>query len=159
MLVNRRIQRREDFLAADLRPPVEAPPRPRLLELLDEDLDPERLEPEDFAPERAEDFFEEERPVDAARPVVRLEEPRPEDGPAVRPVDFADELRDEELRELEPDFFEEADFELDFLPAVDLLPVDLECDFELGLEVERLEDLPVREERDELLPRARAFSE
>ncbi len=159
-------------MAADLRPPVEAPPRPRLLELFDEDFAPERLEPEDLAPERVEDFFAEERPVDEARPVVRLEEPRPEDGPAVRPVDFADELRDDEprdvelppevdlLEELEPDLFDEADFDPDLFDA------DLECDFEFGLEPERLEllppreddELPVREEREELRPRARAFS-
>lgn len=152
-----------------MRPPVDAPERPRL-ELLDEDLDdPERLEPEDFAPERAEeDFFAEARPVvDEARPVVRLDEPRPEDGPAVRPVDFAEELRAEELRpeldlpeELGPDFLD-ADFELDLLPA------DLECDFELGLEEEPVAELPPREDFAELLPRddfeellplARAFS-
>jgi hypothetical protein len=154
---------------------VDAPERPRL-ELLDEDLDdPERLEPEDFAPERAEeDFFAEAPPpADEARPVVRLDDPRPEDGPAVLPVDFADELRADELRaaelrpaldlpeELGPDFFDEADFELD------LLPVDLECDFELGLEEEPVAELPPREDFAELLPRddfeellplARAFS-
>ncbi len=141
------------------------------MELFDEDFAPERFEPEDFAPERVdEDFFAE------ARPVVRFDEPRPEDGPAVRPVDFAEELRPEELRpdelppeepredeprdeelrlepdlpeELEPDPFDEADFELDFF-AVDLLAVDLECDFELGLEAERLEP---REDFEELLLR------
>lgn len=151
-------------MAADLRPPVEAPPRPRLLVLFDEDFAPERLEPEDLAPERVEDFFAEERPVDEARPVVRLEEPRPEDEPAVRPVDFAEELRLEAdlPEELEPDLFDEADFD------PDLLAVDLECDFELGREEERLEELPppredfeellLREEPDELRPRARLFS-
>jgi hypothetical protein len=56
---------------------------------------------------------------------------------------------------LDPDFF-----------AVDRLAMDLECDFELGLEEERLEELPpledfaellLREDFEELLPRARAF--
>lgn len=147
---------------------MEAALRPRLLELLDEDFAPERVEPEDFVPERLdEDFFAEERPV------VRLEEPRPEDGPAVRPVDFAEELRDDEPRDIElrldelraeldlpeedePDRFDDADFEPDLL-AVDLLPVDRECDFELGLEEERLELLPVRE--DDELPARDDFEE
>jgi len=151
-----------------LRPPVEAPPRPRLLELFDEDFAPERLEPEDLAPERVEDFFAEERPVDGARPVVRLEVPRPEDGPAVRPVDFTEELREDEPREVElpPEVDLPEELERDFFEEADLFDADLECDFEFGLEPERLEplppreddELPVRVEREELLPRARAFS-
>lgn len=84
--------------------------------------------------------------MDEARPVVRFDDARPDDGPAVRPVDFADELRAEVER---PEVPEAALLvEADLVPA--FLAVDLECDLALGLELERLEVLPPREDFDEL---------
>lgn len=91
---------------------------------------------------REVDFFAEVLPVEEARPVVRLEEARPEDGPAVRPVDLADELRVELARPDVPeaDLFAEADF------VADLRAVEREWDFELGLEFARLDVRPPRED-------------
>ena len=115
-----------------------------------------------------EDFFEPElleeppRPADElppdARPVVRLEDPRPEDVP-VRPVLFAEPARPE--MDFEEDFFD-ADLEPDFEPE-DLDPEDLEPDFEgferdpeldleadFELDARELEE-PVEDPRRELL--------
>lgn len=87
------------------------------------------------------DFFAEVLPVEDARPVVRLEDARPEDDPAVRPVDLADELRVELARPEVPeaDLFAEVDF------AADLRAIERECDLELGLEFARLDVRPARE--------------
>jgi hypothetical protein len=142
-------------LAEDLAPP-DMPPRPRDVDFFAEDFfDPERplvnRLVEDFF---ADDFFAPERPLDEARPVVRLEDPRPEDVPVrpvllaelePRPADWEEDFFDADF---DPDFFEAdfvpdpedrelADAETDFAPDFD---PDFELDFAPDFEPPRWDD-------------------